>query len=638
MEQPTKDQLIYETGIQSLNEAKYDEAIEEFKKLPSLYQNVPQKLAEAYYQLGLNEFNEENYEGAIEEFETALGYDNHPDIQNKLLEAKLELAKHQLQKNQCDEALDLLLQVKKQDPATPKIDSLIKEARWCKYLSMFGLARLKNALGLQQWQTLAMALGGGIMGLMLLACIIGMILFGPKPPNPTPTPTIAAVTNTPMPIVSVTNAPVTPTDISTPGGVPSPEAATDTPLPPKDTSTPTLIPPTSTNPPVPPSVTDTSIPVPQPVSNIQITQIGQTGMTLNWDNPVDNYTTIVLQGNGNNTELSVDTQTYTVFNLNCGVKYNFTLFTVNSAGQSKPVSISAETDSCPPPVPPTVLTPTGKIAVPVFNTKLNTYDLYIASAPSWQPILFQNAASQPAFSPPGDQIIFRSWGGGQNLTPYAEQLVIRSLNSQTAQLATTNTEDAHPDWSNFNRPVVLHTCPNWNCQIYLLGLWGQPGDPEREMHMTDGKNPTWLPDGRIVYSSEYPNGKGMYVINQDKSGIRKIWDNNTLVAPKGSPVSNEVVFSLNDDLYLMTITNGTSQPKPLLQTPGQRERLPIWSPDGSMIAYVKDQGDEKWAVYIIRTDGSDEIKLFDLPGSINGHPSNAQISFGWEEEQLSWVQ
>lgn len=382
------------------------------------------------------------------------------------------------------------------------------------------------------------------------------------------------------------------------------------------------------------------MPLPQPVSNIKIAKIDQTDITLNWKNPVHNYTAIVLQENGNNTELSVDTQTYTVSKLNCGVKYNFTLFTVNSAGQSEPVSISAETDSCPPPVSPTVLTPTGKIAVPVFNTKLNTYDLYIASAPSWQPILFQNAASQPAFSPPGDQIIFRSWGGGQNITPYAEQLVIRSLTGPVSRLITTHPEDARPHWSVFDRAVVFHSTPaGQSAQIYLLGMWlGFSEDEGRRLHMTDGKNPTWIPDGRIVYSSEYPDGKGMYVVNQDKSGIRKIWSNEILVAPKGSPTNNEVVFSMKDDLYLMTITNGTGQPEPLLQTPGQRERLPIWSPDGNMIAYVKDQGDEKWAVYIIRTDGTGETKLFDLPGSINGHPSNAQISFGWEEEQLSWAQ
>ncbi len=310
--------------------------------------------------------------------------------------------------------------------------------------------------------------------------------------------------------------------------------------------------------------------------------------------------------------------------------------------QPLPETPTAE-PATPPPAPkatppPASIDPAqlpGKIAVPAFNG--STYDLYIASAPGWKPELFQNAASQPTFSPDGAQIVFRSWGGAG--MPYSEELVMRTLGNPNGSPVTNHPEDARPHWGNASMPIVFHSRPSGeSARIYLQGLWqGAPGDSNSRRELVVGENPTWLTDGRIVYSSGEPSGKGLYVMNGDGGGVRLLWPSPDTVAAKGAPGSNRVVFSANDDLYQLTVADGASEPQPVLSTPA-RELLPVWSPDEQYIAYVKDEGNNAWAVYVIRADGTGEVKLFDLPGSIDGKPSNVppEKTFGWREEQLAW--
>lgn len=293
----------------------------------------------------------------------------------------------------------------------------------------------------------------------------------------------------------------------------------------------------------------------------------------------------------------------------------------------------------PPDSSPSSLNPAalpGKIAAPVFNMTTNTYDLYIASGPDWQLPAepFQRGASQPAFSPDGASVLFRSWGG--ETTPYAEQLVIRSLGESWDRQITHHLEDARPHWSDFDFPIVFHSRPSGlSTRVCVQALWQDaPQNPDSRRELAVGEYPTWLPDGRIVYASGEPEGNGLYLMNSDGSAIHKIWPGR--VAPRGSPTNNQVVFSDNDDLYLLTIGDPINLQQ-ITETP-ERERLPVWSPDGQFLAYVKDHQDENWAVYAMRTDGTGETRLFNLPGSIDGKPLNVDASktFGWYEEQLAW--
>jgi len=44
---------------------------------------------------------------------------------------------------------------------------------------------------------------------------------------------------------------------------------------------------------------------------------------------------------------------------------------------------------------------------------------------------------------------------------------------------------------------------------------------------------------------------------------------------------------------------------------GANDGLPAWSPDGQHIAFLSDR-DGVWALYLMRPDGSEQTKVFDL--------------------------
>lgn len=119
----------------------------------------------------------------------------------------------------------------------------------------------------------------------------------------------------------------------------------------------------------------------------------------------------------------------------------------------------------------------------------------------------------------------------------------------------------------------------------------------------DIETPVWIPDGRglVFVRGEGTNAKGEHpnpaldprgtrrivmTVNADGSGLREIGDGES---PTVSPDSRTVVFLRNGVPWFAT-TDDTSQPQKLFVTRGRVGNM-RWSPDGHAIAFVSDRGD-----------------------------------------------
>jgi hypothetical protein len=322
---------------------------------------------------------------------------------------------------------------------------------------------------------------------------------------------------------------------------------------------------------------------------------------------------------------------------------------------------ATDTPTTRPATDTSTLQPTlsGKIAVPVFDTNAGAYGVYIARAEEgWQPKLFFENGSQPAFSPDGRQIVLRSWrkaeeGFGQRLVLFPSLKV----DAGDERLMTYNLEDAHPSLGR-NGDIVFHTRREGAPILVTLGTWpGAESDIANQQKLGPGENPDWLGNRIVYYAPGSPSG--LYVINADGSNVQLALSEPGPLAPAAAPDGDHVAVSLQRErrwhVFAFSVSQGQTS-LVQLTTGNADDQLPVWSPDGKSIAFVSNRGG-KWAVWVmpapsaqapwpagasqdgqVNSDGSIQRKLFDLNGPIDGKVSIApNMSYGWGEERLSWA-
>ncbi|RMH17639.1 MAG: peptidase S41 [Acidobacteria bacterium] len=106
-----------------------------------------------------------------------------------------------------------------------------------------------------------------------------------------------------------------------------------------------------------------------------------------------------------------------------------------------------------------------------------------------------------------------------------------------------------------------------------------------------------------------------------------------------SPSGARAVFEFRGEIVTLPAEKG--DPRNLTNTPGVHERSPVWSPDGSRIAYFSDASGE-YALHVAPQDGRGETRIYPIAG--NGFyedpkfsPDGRKISFtdnGWS---LYWL-
>ncbi len=145
----------------------------------------------------------------------------------------------------------------------------------------------------------------------------------------------------------------------------------------------------------------------------------------------------------------------------------------------------------------------------------------------------------------------------------------------------------------------------------------------------------WSPDGsRILFVGPGPDGAhqgwDIYVTNVDGSDVTNLTNSPTVdLDPSWSPDGSTILFRSRrdpppdwtegdapDEIYLMAL-DGTDVRR--LTHDSARDQNPVWSPDGSMIAYTSQCCEDESAIIVMNTDGTDPRRL----------PINA-IALAWQ--------
>ena len=304
-----------------------------------------------------------------------------------------------------------------------------------------------------------------------------------------------------------------------------------------------------------------------------------------------------------------------------------------------PTATPAPTEGAPAPTSAPALS--GRIYFPVYDPERKTFDIYAQRLDTGARELVVEQASQPALSPDGERLAFRSWAGDHRAIQVLE------LGEGRTWTWINFAEAARPNWSPDSKNIVFPSQQEPDRQWRIYRSLGIEFDRIRR-HGGDilGRVPTWLDDGRIVYWECPQNECGLYAMQNDGTNPTRLTTYENDMAPAGppdsqQPDSQQIAFMSNRDgnweIYTAsTHPTGDLTAQRLTRNPA-RDGLPTWSPDGKWLAFVTDR-DGSWAVWAMRPDGSGQQKLFDLGGPLEGKIDRvkADEQAGWTWETLAW--
>lgn len=202
---------------------------------------------------------------------------------------------------------------------------------------------------------------------------------------------------------------------------------------------------------------------------------------------------------------------------------------------------------------------------------------------------------------------------------------------------------------------LLISCSNLKAQavgqiVFVRSEMGEEGNiivldlaTGEETQLADGnyRNPVWSPDGSMVAYSEYraTTGYNTYTIELNGSSSTTIDELEDIPSFYGwSPNNAQLLFGDNrnprdifeGDIYVMDFDGNNEI---LLTDNDLNDDKATWSPDGSQIAFVRNEETDSIssAIYIMNADGSDQIPLTDS-SSFNAYapvwsPDGSQIAF-----------
>jgi Tol biopolymer transport system component len=214
---------------------------------------------------------------------------------------------------------------------------------------------------------------------------------------------------------------------------------------------------------------------------------------------------------------------------------------------------------------------------------------------------------------PASRVVFQSYRDG-NYEIYAAN----NDGSAISRLTNNTATDMQPRLNRGGTKIAFSSKRSGNYDIYSMNPDGSVLT-RLTTNSKDDANPAWSPDGLRILFQSYRDGQSeIYVMNADGANQVRLTNNSGYDGePEWSPDGSKIVWCTNrNGGFTIWVMNANGSQAAQLSTQAYSED-PIFSPDGSQIAYDADGNGNGWMeVWLMNADGSNQHVVY-TPGGAN---------------------
>ena len=217
----------------------------------------------------------------------------------------------------------------------------------------------------------------------------------------------------------------------------------------------------------------------------------------------------------------------------------------------------------------------------------------------------------PIWSPDGTMIAFQSKRDG----PLSQVFVMNADGSNKRRLSDGNGFAGQPSWSPDSKMVAYVSGEQQTAgaarEVFTIAVDG--GTPTR-ITDTGGSfgNPIWSPDGESIACVQLVGDRDykLLLMNVDGSNVRTLDEGQVIKAPAFSPAGDAIVYytvsNVGSDVTIYNIE--TERTTGVTKSQGDNYS-PIWSPDGSRLAWASTPGNAPHKIVVGMRDGTDRLTV-----------------------------
>lgn len=229
-------------------------------------------------------------------------------------------------------------------------------------------------------------------------------------------------------------------------------------------------------------------------------------------------------------------------------------------------------------------------------------DIYVMNADGSQQTNLTNTESHewlPAWSPDGSQLSFLS-----DRDEVVEIYRVQANGAYPTRLTVNTGEEQNMAWSYDGGQILFESVEQPYMALYSISTDG--GTPTKFSAHLDVLMFAWSHDGRkMAILHNDLDKRDLYVVNADGTELRRISSTASVDTIAWSPSRQQIAVSVsNQGVYVVDAdaTQLTEASRIITQSLGYG---PIWSPNGSQLAFLAD------GIYVIDADGSNLTKFTD---------------------------